>query len=234
MATTDVTLYNEQGDAVAVVKRDSTSSQLPEGAANQGIVLMGGVEAGTPDTFRALRLDNLGRILLGNPGAAASDVKIYDKDGNGITSTSISTKRAIDVAIKEQPVANPGDSVWEVPATAPFTTNSTAKVTVCEFVVPSGKEFYVAGWSLAKLTNNNISGQPGTIEVVNASNVLIKTFDKSILDAPATGGFALWQPPAFTPILIAVATQKVRLTITPSGNTLTEWFGKILGITRST
>ena len=218
--TTNVTIFDETGAAIAVVQRDALLSNLPAGTSS-AVVLAGGVSS-----------DGRARAQARDTGGRAQ-VLLYNAAGDPIGSTTVNSQISVNVAIKETPVANPGDSVWMIPAVNPYTTTTTAKATVVEYTVPANKEFYLAGWSLSKITVNSIAGSPGTIEVRNAADTVTTLYDKMILETPATGGLAIWAPPTITPIRIAVAGEKVRLTVTPSGGNTTEWFGKLVGILRS-
>jgi hypothetical protein len=70
--TQDVTLFDDNDGSPAVVKAGSTSAGLPTGASGvPGIVLVGGVQPGTPDTYRCLKTDSNGQLYIANPGAGA-------------------------------------------------------------------------------------------------------------------------------------------------------------------
>lgn len=161
---------------------------------------------------------------------ASQNVNIHDKDGGGITSsTSIGIIRALDVAIKSTAVANPADTVWEKQE---LKTPTTAKTTVVEHIVQTGKDFYITDYTLNRLTDNNVGFQPATLEVVKADTT-IEIFDQA--GASSITDTIEWKEHLGEGKKIATAGDKVRLTVTPTGTGGgggTTWFGKILGTTR--
>lgn len=214
--TTDVAIYNERGDAVATVKRNSTSADLPEGAPNQAVVLVGGVQSGSPDTYRALDMDASGR-----PPA-----RLYDKDGTGITSSSgVGTIRAIDVAVQTLPVSNPTDTVW---AYAEYSSTAIVKTTIVAFTVPEGKDFYLSYYSLNRVTDNNVGFQPAILE--RQTGAVVTLYDKA--GASSNTDTIEWKHALGTAVKVGTAGDVVRLAVVPTGSQTTLWAGKLVGTLR--
>jgi hypothetical protein len=176
--TEDVTLYNELGDAVAVVKRDTTSANLPEGAPNLGIVIVGGVQSGSPDTYRALKTDATGQIYVANSGVAALAAL------TATTSAACSPQASVDLTV---PAGYP-HVILRLLEVRPSVADNTFSIDIYrdsgrtkrvfslnniasnEFVTDEEIALVLDGNLYVTITNNNVSGSrtytvEGVVEV---------------------------------------------------------------------
>lgn len=88
-AGAEVTIWNVDGTSLSTVTRDSTSSGLPAAATGgEALVLIGGVQAGSPRTYRSFDMDSAGR-----PAA-----RLYDASGNAISTVVQGAQRGLVTA----------------------------------------------------------------------------------------------------------------------------------------
>lgn len=213
----EVVLYNSDGDAIAVVKRNSTSTQLPAGI-SPGLLLVGGVQAGSPDTYRGLDMDSSGR-----PPA-----RLYDASGNALSSVAPGAAgvRQLDVAVRSGLALDSAEAV--IISNIIQTTTTTANQVVATYTVPVGKTLYLQHISICMGAGASITG----ICTINVAGAAWARMFLSDFDSGKTPGVLDWQRTFPQGIPIATAGQAINITVTPGGTSATYWTGMIIGFVR--
>jgi hypothetical protein len=165
-------------------------------------------------------------------GTAGSPIVTSNLDGFGNALTSqivaLANKRAMDVFMAEQPVADPANQVWQHVQLTNYA--STAEKEIIAYLVPAGKDFYVIRYSISHGTNDGNDAIPASLKV-GASLVTAAYLDRTFLNT-LTPTSEVWDVRFPNAQKIATAGQYVYLAVTPNTTTSTSWWGTLVGVLR--
>jgi hypothetical protein len=217
-STQNVTIWDDT-NAGSAVHLDGAA--LP---GTRSIVVLGGSDG---SNLRALKVGSDGGLVMST--ATASSVRIKDGAGNDLTSSDLSGGvRALDVSVKEQPVADPANTV--ITQGEITTTATTADQIIVSYTVPAGKSFYLASFFISRITDNSVGAIPASLAVFTSPSTTVVR-RRLGLRSTASGN-VIWESIFPTAVQIALAGDVVRVRVTPTGTTSTVWFASITGYLR--
>lgn len=130
--------------------------------------------------------------------------------------------------LTEIPTGHPSRTVY---AKGSATTTSTTRTKILEYIVTTGKDFYIVAYSCTKKTGNTTGAEPCTLEI-ESSGPTFTVFDAGNITDGSADVLMTWQESLGVAVKIATSGQKVQIYVAAGRNTSTSWFAKIIGLER--